>query len=84
MARQAPIFGCSFAAVVGKRSNDRGIWYGFDITNPPLEFSPWVSDPELYQKFKAAHEAAKEAHDAELFEISDADEGVVESVNADF
>lgn len=85
-ARKKPIYGCQFAAEVGSRSNDKGKWYGVNITNPPVGVSPWVEDPELYGSLKQAHEDARDAHAQQLFEFTEDhyDEGSSIDPNADF
>ena len=65
-SRKAPIFGCQFIFDVGYRSNDKGQWYGFEISNPPEAIGPWVQNKEVYEAFKAEHLRYAEAHAAKL------------------
>lgn len=80
-ARSAPIFGCQFAVDVSKRSNDKGEWYGLDISNPPADVGPWVANAELYEHFKEEHLKLKEAHEAKLIAPSHDDDEEVEPVS---
>ncbi len=51
--RHASLFGCIFDVVLAPRHNDKGDWWGFDVTNPEDE-SPWVKKDE-YEVFKDLH-----------------------------
>lgn len=78
-ARRASIFGCVFAFDVGYRENDKGKWYGFDPSNPPAEVGPWVTNKDLFEQFKHAHEEYKQAHERKLLLPSlddDSDDGM--------
>lgn len=73
-ARKAPIFGCVFATSIGPRQNNKGVWYGYDMSNPPLGASPWVTNTELYESLKKAHVDARTAHEAQTFELPEDDD----------
>lgn len=73
-ARNAPIYGCQFYADVGHRSNDKGQWYGLDISNPPAEIGPWVANREMYESYKEEHIGLRAAHESKLIAGSETDE----------
>lgn len=64
MRRNVPIFGCIFEATARYRKNQKGQWYGLDITNPSVRsgFSGHVTDEKQYQALKALHLRMKELH----------------------
>lgn len=74
--RRAPIYGCVFQFQVKKRSNQKGTWYGFDITNPQPPASPWLgqNDAELYKWLQERHVEFREAHSAGLLQADYDDE----------
>lgn len=51
--RRASLFGCIFDVVLAPRHNDKGDWWGFDVTNPESG-SSWVKKDE-YEVFKELH-----------------------------
>jgi hypothetical protein len=60
--RNADAFGCVFEAVVPSepRKNDKGSWYGLNISNPK-EGSPWVTDKALFEHLRATALKLEEA-----------------------
>jgi hypothetical protein len=62
--RKAPIFGCQFMGIVGHRSNNKGNWFGVDVTNPAGDsgVTPFIAEQELFEKFQELHEDLKSAH----------------------
>ena len=73
-ARNAPIYGCQFMADVGHRSNDKGQWYGLELSNPQADIGGWVTNRELYEVYKQEHLRLKEAHEAKMIAGSETDE----------
>ncbi len=73
--RKAPLFGCIFEASSGYRENPQGAWYGLDVRNPAEDHDSLVSDEDLYNNFKAAHEEFKKAHAANMIVVDLQDEG---------
>lgn len=69
--RNAPICGGQYIVDVSKRENDKGLWYGLNISNPPKEIGGWVKDPVLYETLKRTHEELKTAHASKLIRPSD-------------
>ncbi len=60
--RKAPLFGCKFVAVIKKRENDMGSWFGLDMKNPSEDDGePWVEEDD-YEVLKAAHESFREIY----------------------
>lgn len=59
--RKASPFACVFQAKVSEepRKNNKGSWYGFDISNPDVDTSPWVTAEEL-PRFEAIHDDLNE------------------------
>lgn len=47
--RKASPFACVFQCKVSDepRKNNKGSWYGLDITNPDIDTPPWVSEEQL-------------------------------------
>lgn len=66
--RQAPLYACKFAFNVGYRENDKGRWYGLDITNPTEEQGPWVSE-EMFHVTQRHYEELKKAHEANSIRV---------------
>lgn len=76
-ARNAPMYGCQFAADVQYNENAKGQWYSWKVTNPPEEVGPWVTNRELYAEFKSLYEKMAEAFESRLIDVDDDDEHVV-------
>lgn len=74
--RRAPIYGCVFQFQVKKRNNQKGTWFGFDITNPAPPSSPWLgeNDGELFAWLKERHIEFREAHKNGLLQADYEDE----------
>lgn len=62
--RRAPLYGCHFEARAAYRSNNKGQWYGLDITNPAADSGvlPFVQDQATFETLKAHYEELKKAH----------------------
>jgi len=62
--RKAHIYSCQFQGTVGFRTNNKGEWYGIDVSNPSLESGvpPFVQDKETCDRFKLMHDSYKEDH----------------------
>jgi hypothetical protein len=63
--RHTDIFANQFLAQLSRRTNAKGNWFGFDITNPPFTAENdlrWVQDKALYDYFGQLHAAYSEAY----------------------
>jgi len=62
--RNKSIFDCQFEAKASLRRNEKGEWYGWDVSNPSVEsgVSPWIPDMETHERFKAMFLEYQEAH----------------------
>ena len=70
--RKAPMFGCQFEARVTFRpDNNKGQWYGLDISNPSQDsgITPFLTDEVAYDAFKKLHLEMKEAHGAAKIKV---------------
>lgn len=78
--RKCPLYGCNFQAVIRRRTNEIGEWYGIDPENPGVESGivPWV-DVETTVKYKALHEEFLRLYEEKLIQV-DYDEKVDEVV----
>lgn len=74
--RKAPLYGCQFAAVVRRRANEKGWWYGIDVENPPEggAVTPFVMDPEQFELRKAAHLEYRGIYEAKLLRVDHEDD----------
>jgi len=81
--RSAPIFGCIFEAHAQLRQNQKGSWYGLDITNPSVAsgFGGHVTDEAQYNALKKLHVEMKEAHARNLL-VVDHDDNELDAESA--
>jgi hypothetical protein len=77
-SRRKPIFGCRFKATVAKRSNEKGNWYGFDLTNADDEIGPWIQDAEQFAAYQAMHVELNENYKASKIRV-DYDDDVIDN-----
>jgi hypothetical protein len=63
--RKAPLYGCQFEARVGPRSNNKGHWYGIDVTNPSGDsgIEPFVQEKDVFGHLEGLHLEYKKAHE---------------------
>lgn len=61
--RRAKIWGTIFEARANRRVNDKGNWFGFNITNP-IGFPAWVEDTTLYNALADARQNFIEIYNA--------------------
>ncbi len=73
--RKAPIFGCRFHAVLGKRTNEKGNWWGLNIENAD---SPWVEDAEDYERNKKLYQECAELNAESRIRVDHEDTATVE------
>lgn len=87
--RNADAFGCVFKATVSDtpRSNEKGSWYGWDISNPGEgdAYPQWVEDPELFETFRKMALEMEKNYQNDLIRVDyDADaEGAVTETRED-
>jgi hypothetical protein len=76
--RSAPIFGCIFEAHAQERSNQKGTWYGLDVTNPSIAsgMSGVVTDEKQYAALKRLHLEMKDAHAKNLIIVDHDDNDI--------
>jgi len=68
-ARKAPIYACVFQAQVGTepRKNNKGSWFGLDVTNPTVEgVTPWVGEEEFEALKEQFDEVSKVFQDGRI------------------
>ena len=65
--RRAPLYGCSFTAVCGLRSNNQGSWYGLDIQNN--EEAPWIAE-DAFAIHKALFIEYNDAHQKRAIQVN--------------
>jgi hypothetical protein len=63
--RKAALYGCQFEGRVGYRTNNKGNWFGIDVSNPSGDsgLTPFVTDRDDYDGLKAIHEEMRQAHE---------------------
>lgn len=80
--RRSSIFGGQFEAVAKHRTNQKGDWFGIDVSNPRPDapVGPWVSR-DMYDAFKVMHEEYSKAHADKLIDVDyeDPDAGEVDA-----
>lgn len=83
--RGKKMYGCIFQAMTGRRENEKGNWFGYDISNPSLaetNVSPWVQAAEEFQHYQSLHESLAESHKLNAIDISyDDDDGATSDAN---
>jgi hypothetical protein len=80
---KTPVFGCQFRAQVGHRSNQQGDWFGIDVSNPTEDdvaagVGPFVTDNDIYDRFKMTHTQLKEQLNAQLIQVSHDDDAIID------
>jgi hypothetical protein len=83
--RMAPLYSMKFVFNTVYRTNDKGQWYGIDVSNPEEAVGPWVDDAtyarlgDLHKELRSAHadKAIQVNHDDDL----DTVEGVVHNTD---
>lgn len=65
-------FGCVFAAKMGVRKNEKGVWRGIDIDNPEPSsgVSPWVTDKAKFEQYMEAWKEYKEVYDQKRLQVN--------------
>jgi len=89
--RKAPIYACVFQGQVCKepRKNNKGSWYGIDVSNPTEDISPWVTAEE-YAQLKAQYEEVSQVVAQGRMRVAlddtdvDADDGATPEVDGEF
>lgn len=81
--RKAPLWGCQFQAQVHFRTNNKGQWFGIDVSNPEEStgVTPFVTDEKAFRAFETINQELREAHEAANLMVDYGDE--VEGETAD-
>lgn len=83
MRKPAPIYGNVLQGKVPttQRKNQKGSWYGIDVTNPAPESGapPFIQDPEEFAALRAFHQRVDQQYKDKLIHIDYEDEGVDEA-----
>lgn len=67
--RRAPLWSMNFQAVIRRRTNDQGFWYGVDFENPdPSICAAWI-DPGAAPRFEALHKRLREQYEEQLIQV---------------
>lgn len=67
--RRTAIFGCKFECHTQLRSNVKGKWFGFDISNPEVAEDRWVQDVNLFNEYKGLYEEYKRHHEEQTLKV---------------
>jgi hypothetical protein len=78
MMRRAPIYGCKFAMNVAQRENQKGVWFGLDVDNPPEAVGGFIDNIEMFNALKAIHLELKAAHNDKNIVVDFDDDDEVE------
>ena len=73
--RGVPLYGNIFHANLAFRKNDKGEWYGLDISNPSGGASPFVGE-EAFQGYRILHEQYAELYASRKIEVNYEDEPI--------
>lgn len=73
------LYGCQFAARVGRRENRHGTWFGIDVVNPAADsgVAPFVQDEGRFSQLRRVFEEYKSYYDERRL-ATDYDDDVVE------
>lgn len=76
-ARPGEMFGHNYLAVLKRRANEKGKWFGFDISNPYPDsgVAPYVPDKETYDRNYTMFQELREAFNANLLIVDDEPDG---------
>lgn len=69
--RRAPLWGCNFQAVIRRRQNELGHWFGVDCENPSAEANtpPFVMDRDESLKLQGLHQEFLALYEQKLVQI---------------
>lgn len=84
--RQAPIYGCNIECTCRYRKNDKGTWYGLDLSNPSEDsgVEPFVQDKANFESLEKAHTEMKKAHANAIIDIEHDDPDAEEPTTDEF